>query len=165
VISVQLTVHRATQQIGGNCVELSTSDGHRVIAAHKKPLERVVADSDLGGGGPERLFPRIVSLSMWRCTASRIVSWPRNWFAWHALEYVCASMRNMGVRGLRKPLFRIWAHTGIVGWGSENMETLQGLGNPLALDTLSKLPDSSFMMEVEATPYSQNQAANLKRAR
>jgi hypothetical protein len=65
------------------------------------------------------------------------------------------AMRNMGVRGLRKPLLRMWTHTGILGWGSENMKMLQGLGNPLALDTLSKLPDSSFMMEMEATPYSQ----------
>lgn len=28
---VQLTVHRATHEIGGNCIELSTADGHRII--------------------------------------------------------------------------------------------------------------------------------------
>ena len=36
---VQLTVHRATQQIGGNCVELSTSDGHRIILDVGRPLD------------------------------------------------------------------------------------------------------------------------------
>src|SRR5437016_5807082 len=28
---VRLTVHRATRQIGGNCIELSTADGHRIL--------------------------------------------------------------------------------------------------------------------------------------
>jgi ribonuclease J len=39
VTGVQLTVHRATQQIGGNCVELSTSDGHRIILDVGLPLD------------------------------------------------------------------------------------------------------------------------------
>jgi ribonuclease J len=39
VTGVQLTVHRATQQIGGNCVELSTSDGHRIILDVGRPLD------------------------------------------------------------------------------------------------------------------------------
>jgi hypothetical protein len=64
-------------------------------------------------------------------------------------------MQNMGKRALRKPLLRMWAHTGFVGWASESMNTLRELGDPLALDSLSKLPDDSFMMEVEATPYSE----------
>jgi ribonuclease J len=39
VTGVQLTVHRATQQIGGNCIELSTSDGHRIILDVGRPLD------------------------------------------------------------------------------------------------------------------------------
>ncbi len=35
---VLLTVHRATQQIGGNCIELSTTDGHRIILDVGRPL-------------------------------------------------------------------------------------------------------------------------------
>lgn len=65
------------------------------------------------------------------------------------------AMGNMGKRPLRKPLLRMWAHSGFVGWGSEKMAMLRELGNPLALDALSKLPDDTFMMEVEATPYSE----------
>jgi ribonuclease J len=37
--SVQPTVHRATQQIGGNCIELSTSNGHRIILDVGRPLD------------------------------------------------------------------------------------------------------------------------------
>jgi ribonuclease J len=36
---VQLTVHRATRDIGGNCIELSTSDGHRIILDVGRPLD------------------------------------------------------------------------------------------------------------------------------
>lgn len=36
---VRLTVHRATQQIGGNCIELSTADGHRIILDVGRPLD------------------------------------------------------------------------------------------------------------------------------
>jgi ribonuclease J len=36
---VRLTVHRATRQIGGNCIELSTEDGHRIILDVGRPLE------------------------------------------------------------------------------------------------------------------------------
>jgi ribonuclease J len=39
LIGVQLTVHRATQQIGGNCIELSTSDRHRIILDVGRPLD------------------------------------------------------------------------------------------------------------------------------
>ena len=35
---VRLTVHRATHQIGGNCIELDTADGHRVILDVGRPL-------------------------------------------------------------------------------------------------------------------------------
>jgi ribonuclease J len=36
---VQLTVHRATHEIGGNCIELGTSDGHRIILDVGRPLD------------------------------------------------------------------------------------------------------------------------------
>ena len=36
---VHLTVHRGTQQIGGNCIELNTADGHRIILDVGRPLE------------------------------------------------------------------------------------------------------------------------------
>jgi ribonuclease J len=36
---VHLTVHRATRQIGGNCIELSTADGHRIILDVGRPLD------------------------------------------------------------------------------------------------------------------------------
>jgi len=39
VTGVQLTVHRATQEIGGNCVEVSTSDGHKIILDVGRPLD------------------------------------------------------------------------------------------------------------------------------
>ena len=39
MIGVQLTVHRATHEIGGNCIELSTSDGHRIILDVGRPLD------------------------------------------------------------------------------------------------------------------------------
>jgi ribonuclease J len=39
VPSVKLTVHRATHEIGGNCIELSTSDGHRIILDVGRPLD------------------------------------------------------------------------------------------------------------------------------
>jgi ribonuclease J len=51
VTSVQLTVHRATQQIGGNCIELST-DGHRIILDVGRPLD---APQDARGLLPKSL--------------------------------------------------------------------------------------------------------------
>jgi ribonuclease J len=36
---VRLTVHRATQSIGGNCIELGTADGHRIILDVGRPLD------------------------------------------------------------------------------------------------------------------------------
>jgi ribonuclease J len=39
VTGVQLTVHRATHEIGGNCIELSISDGHRIILDVGRPLD------------------------------------------------------------------------------------------------------------------------------
>lgn len=36
---VHLTVHRATHQIGGNCIEISTADGHRIILDVGRPLD------------------------------------------------------------------------------------------------------------------------------
>jgi ribonuclease J len=39
VTDVRLTVHRATHQIGGNCIEISSGDGHRVILDVGRPLD------------------------------------------------------------------------------------------------------------------------------
>jgi ribonuclease J len=39
VSGVRLTVHRATHQIGGNCIEISTADGHRIILDVGRPLD------------------------------------------------------------------------------------------------------------------------------
>jgi ribonuclease J len=39
VIDVRVTVHRATHQIGGNCIEIRTADGHRVILDVGRPLD------------------------------------------------------------------------------------------------------------------------------
>lgn len=36
---VHLTVHRATHEIGGNCVEIGTADGHRIILDVGRPLD------------------------------------------------------------------------------------------------------------------------------
>lgn len=36
---VILTVHRATREIGGNCVEIATADGHRLIIDAGRPLD------------------------------------------------------------------------------------------------------------------------------
>lgn len=36
---VCLTIHRATHEIGGNCIELATSDGHRLILDDGRPLD------------------------------------------------------------------------------------------------------------------------------
>lgn len=36
---VSLTVHRATQQIGGNCIEIRTGDRHRIILDVGRPLD------------------------------------------------------------------------------------------------------------------------------
>lgn len=37
--NVGLTVHRATREIGGNCLELSTAEGHRIILDVGRPLD------------------------------------------------------------------------------------------------------------------------------
>jgi ribonuclease J len=53
-IDVRLTVHRATQEIGGNCIQLSTADGYRIILDVGRPL-----------GAPQnaqRLLPRSLDL-------------------------------------------------------------------------------------------------------
>jgi ribonuclease J len=36
---VQLTVHRATHEIGGNCIEIATGDGHRIVLDVGRPLD------------------------------------------------------------------------------------------------------------------------------
>lgn len=36
---VRLTIHRAAHEIGGNCIELATSDGHRIILDAGRPLD------------------------------------------------------------------------------------------------------------------------------
>jgi ribonuclease J len=56
---IQLTVHRATHQIGGNCIEIGTADGHRIILDVGRPL-----DAPQGATG---LLPKsldVVPLSM-----------------------------------------------------------------------------------------------------
>ncbi len=37
--TVLLTVHRATHEIGGNCIEISAADGHRIILDVGRPLD------------------------------------------------------------------------------------------------------------------------------
>jgi ribonuclease J len=39
MVNVSLTVHRSTQSIGGNCIEISTSDGNRVLLDIGRPLD------------------------------------------------------------------------------------------------------------------------------
>ena len=39
ISDVRLTVHRATHQIGGNCIELCTTDGHRILLDVGRPLD------------------------------------------------------------------------------------------------------------------------------
>ncbi|HLO77402.1 MAG TPA: MBL fold metallo-hydrolase [Magnetospirillum sp.] len=36
---IRLTIHRAANEIGGNCIELSTADGHRIILDAGRPLD------------------------------------------------------------------------------------------------------------------------------
>ena len=36
---VRITVHRGTKQIGGNCIELRTTDGHRILLDVGRPLD------------------------------------------------------------------------------------------------------------------------------
>jgi ribonuclease J len=50
--NIRLTVHRAAHQIGGNCVEISTEDGHRVILDVGRPLD---APQDARGLLPKSL--------------------------------------------------------------------------------------------------------------
>jgi ribonuclease J len=52
---IGLTVHRATQQIGGNCIELSTSDGHRIILDVGRPLD--------APQGARQLLPKSLDLN------------------------------------------------------------------------------------------------------
>jgi ribonuclease J len=47
VSGVQLTVHRATRQIGGNCIEIGTSDGHRILLDVGRPLDAAQDDRHL----------------------------------------------------------------------------------------------------------------------
>jgi ribonuclease J len=49
---VRLIVHRATHQIGGNCVEISTGDGHKIILDVGRPLD---APQDARGLLPKSL--------------------------------------------------------------------------------------------------------------
>jgi len=37
--SVRLTIHRSAHEIGGNCIELATSDGHRIMLDAGRPLD------------------------------------------------------------------------------------------------------------------------------
>jgi ribonuclease J len=39
VTGVSLTVHRATHEIGGNCIEIKTTDAHRIILDVGRPLD------------------------------------------------------------------------------------------------------------------------------
>jgi hypothetical protein len=39
VTAVFLTIHRAAHEIGGNCIEIATSDGHRLILDAGRPLD------------------------------------------------------------------------------------------------------------------------------
>lgn len=53
---VSLTVHRAAHQIGGNCIEIATGDGHRLLLDAGSPL-----DSDEGSG--QQLVPPTLDLA------------------------------------------------------------------------------------------------------
>jgi ribonuclease J len=46
-MSVQLTVHRASREIGGNCVELRTAGGHRIILDVGRPLDAPADSADV----------------------------------------------------------------------------------------------------------------------
>lgn len=50
--NVSLTIHRSAHSIGGNCIELSTEDGHRLILDMRRPLD---APRDAVGLLPETL--------------------------------------------------------------------------------------------------------------
>lgn len=63
---LRLVVHRATQQIGGNCIELVAGDGQRIILDVGRPLD---APKDATGLLPE-------SLDLWRPTAGLLISHP-----------------------------------------------------------------------------------------
>jgi ribonuclease J len=39
VTALRLTIHRSAHQIGGNCLELATGDGHRLILDAGRPLD------------------------------------------------------------------------------------------------------------------------------
>jgi hypothetical protein len=62
--------------------------------------------------------------------------------------------QNIGDRPFRKPLIRMWNQTGIVGWRRDYLELLKSYGEPLLMQSLEKLPDEAFMMQIIATPYS-----------
>jgi len=40
-MTVRLTVHRSAQEIGGNCIEIASSDGHRVLLDIGRPLNGI----------------------------------------------------------------------------------------------------------------------------
>jgi ribonuclease J len=53
-MTVRLTVHRATQEIGGNCIEIASSDGRRLLLDIGRPLD--------GVGDAAQLLPPTLSL-------------------------------------------------------------------------------------------------------
>ncbi|SEB22415.1 MBL fold metallo-hydrolase [Variovorax sp. YR216] len=65
-MAVQLTVHRATQEIGGNCIELCASNGDRIFLDVGRPLH--------AGNDQQDLLPATVDRS--RCATAVIISHP-----------------------------------------------------------------------------------------
>jgi hypothetical protein len=63
VSDVRLTVHRATNQIGGNCIEIATGD-HRIVLDVGRPLD---APSDATG-----LLPTTLDL---KAPMDSVLSW------------------------------------------------------------------------------------------
>lgn len=64
--SVSLTIHRSAHSIGGNCIELATGDGHRLILDMGRPLD---APREAGG-----LLP--TTLDVTRPVAGVLISHP-----------------------------------------------------------------------------------------
>jgi ribonuclease J len=50
--NIWLTVHRSTQEIGGNCIEIATHNGHRIVLDVGRPLDAL---ADAGGLLPPTL--------------------------------------------------------------------------------------------------------------
>ncbi|MBX9845212.1 MAG: MBL fold metallo-hydrolase [Xanthobacteraceae bacterium] len=46
-MTVRLTVHRSTQEIGGNCIEVVATDGHRLLLDIGRPLDAAREATDL----------------------------------------------------------------------------------------------------------------------